>query len=237
MVKFGKWIGGGLGWAVFGPLGAFLGFALGSLFDEAQRKYAKAGMTTQGDFVMSLLVLIAAVMKIDGKVLKSELNYVKKILLQSMSEEDALKALKLLRDIIKKDIPVEKVSQQIKENMDYSSRLQLIHILYSIADADGRIDDSEVKVIHYITNRIGVTTKDERSIKSMFIDDTNAAYDILEIDKNASNDEIKKAYRKMANKYHPDKVSHLGEEFQNKAKEKFQKVNEAYNSIKKQRGL
>jgi DnaJ like chaperone protein len=59
----------------------------------------------------------------------------------------------------------------------------------------------------------------------------------LEIDSSASDELLKKAYRKMAIKYHPDKISHLGEEFQNAAKEKFQKVNDAYETIKKERGI
>jgi DnaJ like chaperone protein len=59
----------------------------------------------------------------------------------------------------------------------------------------------------------------------------------LEIDHGASDSEVKKAYRKMAVKYHPDKVSHLGEEFKKAANEKFLKVKEAYEKIKKERGL
>jgi DnaJ like chaperone protein len=48
---------------------------------------------------------------------------------------------------------------------------------------------------------------------------------------------VKKAYRRMAMKYHPDKVSHLGEEFQEVAKDKFQKVHSAFNNIKKSRNM
>ena len=62
-------------------------------------------------------------------------------------------------------------------------------------------------------------------------------YELLGLDKTASADEIKKAYRKMANKYHPDKVMHLGEEMQNLAEEKFKAVNDAYHQIKKDRGI
>ena len=71
----------------------------------------------------------------------------------------------------------------------------------------------------------------------MFYKDANAAYKILEVKEKATDTEVKKAYRKMAVKYHPDKLTHLGEEFQKSAKEKFQKVNEAYETIKKERGF
>ena len=186
---------------------------------------------------MSLLVLVAAVMKADGKVSKAELNYVKAYFIKTFGEEAASEAVLLLRDILKQNIPVDQVGWQIKQNMDYASRLHLIHLLYGISKADGRIDQVEINLIHYIANRIGVTTKDERSIRAMFVEEVDSAYKILEISQNASEDEIKTAYRKMAMKYHPDKVSHLGDEFQKEAKEKFQKVNEAYEKIKSERGF
>jgi DnaJ like chaperone protein len=71
----------------------------------------------------------------------------------------------------------------------------------------------------------------------MFVKDTDSAYKILEIEPNATNEEVKKAYKKMAVKYHPDKVSHLGEDVRKAAEEKFQNLNAAYNEIKKQRGI
>ena len=105
------------------------------------------------------------------------------------------------------------------------------------AQADGQVDVTEANLITQIAQQMGITDKDFESIKSMFIANTEAAYKILEIEPNATNEEIKKAYRKMAMKYHPDKVSYLGEDFQNAAKEKFQKVNEAYEQLKKERSF
>jgi DnaJ like chaperone protein len=84
---------------------------------------------------------------------------------------------------------------------------------------------------------MGLNLKDIDSIRSMFIKNTDAAYKILEVGPTATNEEIKKAYRRMAIKYHPDKVSYLGEDFQKAAKEKFQKVTEAYDDIKKERNI
>jgi DnaJ like chaperone protein len=112
-----------------------------------------------------------------------------------------------------------------------------MHYLFGIANADGVIDKSELNIIEQIAGYLRISQKDFTSIKAMFIDDTSSAYKILEINSNASNDEVKKAYRKMALKYHPDKVSHLGEDFQKAAEDKFQKVNDAYQKIKKERGF
>ena len=238
MGKFGKWIAGGLGWAIFGPLGGILGFAIGSLMEnvDVQQKSGYS-MTTTGSFAASLLVLIAAVMKADGKVMKSELDYIKKYFVQSFGNESAAEAIRMLRDILKQNIPVQSVCIQIKQNLDYSSRLELIHLMLGVAKADGQVDAGELNTITLIARYLGISSKDFDSIKSMFVEDVNSAYKILEIEPTASDEEVKKAYRKMAVKYHPDKVSHLGEEFQQKAKEKFQRVNEAYEKIKKERGL
>jgi DnaJ like chaperone protein len=71
----------------------------------------------------------------------------------------------------------------------------------------------------------------------MFVQDTGYAYKILEIESTATDEEVKKAYRRMAMKYHPDKLGNMGEEFQHAAQEKFKKVNEAYQIIKKERNL
>lgn len=238
MGKFARWIGGGLGWVIGGPIGAIIGFGIGSLLETPEFSKTKSYTgTTTGGFAMTLLVLIAAVMKADGRVLKSELNYVKKYFIQQFGEDSAGEALQILRDILNRDIPIQSVGMQIKQNLDYSSRLQLLHILFGVAQADGKVDVSELNTITSIAGFMGISSKDFESIKSMFVANVDSAYKILEIDRNATDEEVKKAYRKMAVKFHPDKVSHLGEDFQRQAKEKFQKVNEAYEKIKKERNL
>jgi len=242
MAKFGKWIGGGLGWAFGGPIGAIIGFTVGSMFDggtEAIKTTSGSGYggTTTGGYIMSLLVLTAAVMKADGKVLKSELDYVKKFMVHNFGEASATEAVRMLRDIMQQTIPVDEVSKQIKQNMNYSARLQLLHFLYAIAQADGDIHLNEKEVIAHIANEMGITNQDFDSIQAMFIPNTDGDYKILEIEPTATNDEIKKAYRRMAMKYHPDKVSTLGNDVENAAKEKFQSVNKAYENIKKERNI
>lgn len=236
MAKYGKWIAGGLGWAFLGPIGGIIGFALGSILDSSQVSVTTS-QTGRNSFMVSLLVLFSEVMKADGKVLKAELDYVKAFLTKTFGEEASREALMLLRDILKQNVPLMDVCHQIRDNMDYSSRLQVLHFLFGIANADGEISKSEVEVITRIANYLGISTKEFDSIRSMFIDNTEAYYTILEIDRTATIDEIKKAYRSMAIKYHPDKVGHLGEDIRTAAEEKFKKVNEAYEKIKKEKGF
>lgn len=247
MAKYGKWIGGGLGWILGAgsPIGAILGFALGSMFDvtnvnpeERKRMQQQYRQNTQaGDFIGSLLVLSAVVIKADGKVMKSEIDYVRNFFSQQFGTSFANQQILVLRDILKRDIPVRQVCQEIRHNMEHPLRLQLMHYLFGIANADGKVDQSEIAILREIAMNLGINEKDYESLKAMFYKDTGSAYKILEIESTATDDEIKKAYRKMAVKFHPDKVSHLGEEFQKSAKEKFQKVQDAYEVLKKERGF
>ena len=236
--NYGKWIGGGLGWAFGGPLGAIIGFALGSAFgNNSNTEEYIGGTTQQRDFNVSLLVLSAAVMKADGSVKKSELDYVKRFFLTNFGQERAEKYILMLREILKQDIQVYEVSQQIGRFMDYSSKLQLIHYLFGIASTDGSTHENEVDVISIIAKYMGISSSDFQSIKAMFVQQVDSAYKILGIDSNATDDEVKKAYREMAKKYHPDKVAYLGEDVRKSAEQKLQEVNEAYEKIKKQRGF
>lgn len=239
--NYAKWVGGGLGWAFGGPIGAILGYALGSMFQgQASRRgpnYGPGMPTMTGDFNVSLLVLTAAIMKADGTVKKSELEYVKKFYIANFGVDGARHYIKILGEIIKKDFDVQEVSRQIGRFMDYSARLQLMHYLFGVAMADGRVDDSEVQLIEQIAMAMGLSAADFQSIKAMFVKDTESAYKILGISPSATDEEVKTAYREMAKKYHPDKVSHLGEEVKKAAEEKFLKVNEAYEAIKKERGF
>jgi len=243
MKNYGKWIGGGLGFVLGGPIGAILGFAVGSMLDTSsgttvfnpgQRRVYN---TTPNDFVVSLLVLSAAIMKSDGKVMKSELDFVLQFLTRQFGAQKAKEQIVLLREILEKPIPLRDVCEQIRTNMQHPLRLQLMHYLFGLAAADLTLDGREVKTLEEIARYLGINHKDYESIRAMFGADTESSYKILEIEENASEAEIKKAYRKMATKYHPDKVTNLGPEFEKAAREKFVKVQEAYETIKKQRNI
>ncbi len=237
MAKYGKWIGGGLGWVLGGPIGGIAGFIFGSMFDSMQSGKYEQKVTQPGDFSVSLLVLSAAMMKADGKVLKSELDFVKQFLFRQFGKEKAEQLTLMLRGLLKQNINVRDVSLQIGHHMEYSSKLQLLHYLFGIALADGQTHPREIAMIEVISNYLGISFSDLQSIQAMFVKDPSSAYKILEITSDATDEELKRAYRKMANKYHPDKVSHLGVDIKKAAKEKFQQLNEAYNEIKKQRGI
>ncbi|MCD6111858.1 MAG: TerB family tellurite resistance protein [Bacteroidales bacterium] len=245
--NYAKWIGGGLGWALGGPIGGILGFIFGSMFDGMQSgayeykniPYSQDNnlRTKPGDFNVSLIILSAAVMKADGRIMKSELNYVRSFFIRQFGVEESKKNIKLLQEILKQNFNIKDVASQVRQYMDYSSILQLVHYLFGISAADGQIHPKEIEMINTISIYLGLNAAEFNSIKAMFVKDTDSAYKILEITPDASDEDVKKAYRKMALKYHPDKVSHLGADIQKAAKEKFQTLNAAYETIKKQRGI
>ena len=121
--------------------------------------------------------------------------------------------------------------------MEHPMRLQLMYYLFGIAQADGNVDKSELRILESIANYLGLNTKDFESLKAMHYKDTESAYKILEIEASCSDDDVKKAYRKMAMKYHPDKVRGLGEQHEKAANDKFLQVQNAYEQIKKERGM
>ena len=225
---------GSLGWAFGGPIGGILGVIFAG---SNEKKYRQVKQSQSGDFMVSLLVLFAKVMKADGKLLKSELDYVKSFLKRNLSRTQAQVFIKMFQEILKQEYSTAEVCRQIQRSMDHPSRLELMHVLFGLSASDGEIHPEEVKVIYTISGYLNISNKDYESIKAIFIKDMDSSYKILEINSDASDSEVKKAYRKMAVKYHPDKVAHLGKEIQNTAEEKFKAVSDAYTEIKKQRNI
>ena len=241
-MSFSKWIGATVGWSFGGPIGAIIGLAIGSLVGNTSTKskrYERVYSQTQsGDFEVSLLVLASLVIKADGKQDRRELDFVRRQFVQMYGKERANNAFKLFKAINQQsNISLRQVCMQILKMMDHASRLQLLHFLFGIAKADGTVAASEVTVIEQIAQYLRISENDFKSIKAMFYNSQANAYKILEIERGSSPQAIKNAYRKMAKKFHPDKVLHLGEAHQKGAEEKFRKVQEAYEQLRSELGF
>ncbi len=221
---------------------------------------------SQDDFVDTLMQLTAVVIKADNRFVKSELNFVKEYLIQNLGANKAQNAILSLRDYINKEIDTETLCNKLRHNTSLQERLLILQFLFGLAQSDGNIDQNELNSIQMIASWMGISTMDFEAIKSMFLgyssqnnyydyysqgysnsnsnnysssnyNNLDNDYKILEISSDATDDEVKKAYRKAAMKHHPDKVSHLGEEVRKAAEEKFARLNEAYERIKKSRGM
>lgn len=234
-----------------GPIGALLGFWFGAAVDgyidrarqlsddnetTASRRYYSAD-EQRNSFLVSLLVLSAAVIKADGKTLQAELDYVKEFVRKNFGDAAVPEAMRMLQEFTRQQVNIYQVGPQIARYMNYSQRLQLFHYLTQIALADGEFHKSEKGVLEAIGATIGLSQGDINSVISMFYKETNSAYTVLGISPTASDDEVRTAYRRMAMKNHPDKVATLGPDVQKAAAEKFRQVQEAYETIKKERGI
>jgi len=233
-MSMNKWLWGGLGWALGGPIGGIMGYAIASMGESQSRQRAH---TRGGDFGAAMMILFAAVMKADGELKKTELEFVKRFLIENFGTQYAKERIQLFKKILEQDINIQQICSQIKQHMNAHEKRQLIHILFGLSKADNEVHKNEINIIIEISNSIGLNANDLDSIKAMFVPNTEAAYQILGVPNTASNSEIKAAYRKMAAKYHPDKVSHLGEDFAKVAEEKFKAINDAYQKIKKERSI
>ncbi|MEM7103817.1 MAG: DnaJ domain-containing protein [Bacteroidota bacterium] len=248
--SFESWLERGTGRIKESPIGKLFESALGSVFEKL--KYAPGidinDSLKRNEFEVSLIVLSAAVIRAEGGASPYELDYVRSFLLKNFDPKFIEARMYLLEQVIAKDFPLRPVCLQIKKLKSHAVRLQLIHYLFGIADADLEITPKEIEVIQHIAKHLGISDKDFRSIRAMFYSGAHLGskpssvvistyYEILEVKTEDSNDDIKKSYRRLVKKYHPDKVQHLGEDVQKAASDKFQKLQEAYDFIKKERGI
>lgn len=241
-----KWLAAIVGFAIRGFAGAILGFFLGSFLDSLSGSGSSGSVfkdmtrsqVSPADFELNLLSLCSIVIKSDGSVSQKELDYVRQYFVATYGKEKANAIFRTFNEINKKhEISAQRICTYLNQRTRYEVRLQLLHFLFDIAQADGAIRTPEINKIQEISGYLRVALRDFESIKAMFIKSGDNAYKILEIDKTATNDEIKKAYRTMAKKYHPDRVNTEDEAIKKGAEEKFKEVQKAYEHIQQQRGM
>ena len=227
-----RWLFAILGYTLFRLPGAIIGFFLGSFFSPRSIKISNR------DFEINLLALASLVIKADGKVSQKELDFVRAYFVSAYGKNRANEVFKIFNQNIKnKGISLNKISNLFNLGLNYESKLQVIHFLFGIAKADGSISQKEINKLLEFSNLFKLSYADFLSIKAMFIKELDNDYKILEVDKSASDEEIKKSYRSLAKKHHPDKVQHLGEAYVKAAQDKFQKIQKAYQNIKVKRGF
>lgn len=243
----GKISGPIIGASIGGLWGGFLGFILGAILDKLHKdggelwlnKSAPSSVedTDPNDFVVGSILLAGAIVKADGEVDDLELSYVRSFLVEQFGTLQMDDYWHILMESINNDFDLKKTTQQIRRTTSYETRLQLIHFLFGIANADYSIDDEEIAAIKVISIHLGVEPDEFESIKAMFYQAMDAYYKILEISPSARDGDVKEAYHFMLKKYHPDKLEHLGEGVKRAATAKYLKVQEAYDNIKQERGF
>jgi len=229
-----------------------IGFVIGSIVDFMSRgkktKASNSGSSTgyeyyrqratQYDFPTMLMALSAVVMKADGTVKRVELDYVKSFFTAQFGNQFTREHLQVLKHFLDNgQIPITDICNDIRNRISVDGRIQMVHYLFQVAKADGHVDDRELKIIEQLANKLGIPAMEFESVKNMFYRSADSDYKILGIEATASDEDVKRAYRKMAIAFHPDKVAQMGEEYQKGAKEKFQQIQDAYENIKRKRGI
>lgn len=242
-----KWIATILGYTFFRFPGAILGFILGSLLDASRDKgnrgrfkkvFTQEERVSPGDFELNLLSLSSIVIKADGRVNQTELDYVRQYFVSAYGKERANATFRTFNEVIKnREVSAQRICLFLTQRTRYEARLQILHFLFGIANADGQVSEAEATEIQKIAGFMRLSFRDFESIKAMFFKTGDHAYKILEIQKSATDAEVKKAYRTMAKKYHPDKVQHMDPVHIKGAEAKFKEVQKAYEQIQKERGM
>ena len=249
----GKWIGGIVGFMAGGPLGALAGYAIGSLFEKSTISSEQTtNNNTYGQrnsFLFSMLVLASYIIKADGKVMHSEMEFVRRFLRANFGEEAAIEGNRILLNLFeqRKQMDAQDPSsvkntiyncgRQIKMNLSHEERLQLLNFLAMIAKSDGHVCQAEIEALKETAIAMGLSASEVESMLNLGTASLDAAYKVLEVEPSATDDEVKAAYRKLALKHHPDRVASLGEDIRKAAEEKFRQINEAKDRIYKSRGI
>lgn len=243
-----KWFAAILGYTFLRLPGAILGFLLGSFIDNFNttgrsgprsvfREFTQQ-QVSPADFEINLLSLCSIIIKADGQVSQRELDYVRQYFLSTYGKEKANAIFRTFNEVIKKrEVSAQRICQYLNQRTRYEVRLQLLHFLFGIAQADGQISSAEINKLKELAGYLRIGNVDYDSIMAMFVKSADNAYKILEIEPTASNDDVKKAYRTMAKKYHPDKVVTEDQAIKKGAEEKFKEVQKAYELIQKERGM
>ena len=252
---FEKWIGGIVGFMAAGPLGALAGYAIGKFLEGNDNNeggyntYDNPAYGQRNSFLFSLLVMASYIIKADGKVMHSEMEFVRQFLRVNFGEAAVSEGNQILLNLFeqRKQMDAKNPSAfknaiyecgvQIKQNMTYEQRLQLLSFLAKIAQSDGSVCQAEIDALKEVSIAMGLSAQEVESMLNLGGKTLEQAYKVLEIDSSASDEEVKKAYRKMALKHHPDKVATLGEDVKKAAEEKFQQINNAKEMIFKARGI
>lgn len=251
----GKWIGALIG-MLFGPLGALFGFMIGTLFD-ARIKFTSNGFFSSSFFSNNIFFekfpLLAAEITRSGGTQKTTVLTVKNIFIDLFGKQNAVIMMNRYKELVENGYSsyvLQQACDEILYNLDHQSKIYLVSTLFTVLKAEGSFSPQEIFAVQNISRSIGISGYEFENMLNRFKDQdfrssafnnsssyTSNAYKTLELDQTASNTEIKKQYRALSKKHHPDMTSHLSQEERSKAEIKMREINNAYEELKKVRSI
>ncbi len=247
---FGKVVGGTIGFAIGGPLGAVAGAAFGHSFDSSSRQHyindnarLSSGEESQFTFFIAAFSMLAKLAKVDGRISGEEIKSIENFMVNDLNLD--LENRRLAMNIFHAAIDSRETFHDFARQfyMQFSRQPQILELMmdmfFRVSVADGVLSQSEEQLIHSASKVFNFNDAEYSKFKSKYIKDFEKYYAILGSSKNDSNDQIKKQYRKLILEYHPDKIASKGlpDEFIKFANDKFREIHEAYEVIKKEKGI
>lgn len=237
MGRFAPFIGAVLGYMVLRFPGALIGYFIGRMLGGTTVKTVyRSAQPASMNFGLNLITLASAVIKADGRVEQKELDYVRQFFIRNYGQQRAQDLFKQFnQEINKSSVDLRSICQEFTKYTSYATREQIIYFLIDLAKADGYITDSEIQKLSEIAGYLRI--QNWQRLKALFEESSDQAYKVLGVSKDAEVGEIKKAYRDLVKKYHPDKVITDDAALKAGAEEKFKQVQKAYETIQKERNF
>jgi DnaJ like chaperone protein len=240
---FGRlFAGAGIGFLIGGPMGAILGAALAGSMSETDKLFGGSVLDDKERvlFTSHLAVLLTLVARADDSIAPEEARAIADFFRNQLGfgERELADLRTLMKETIRRNPDPRQIAAEFARVSTPEERLALLRLIYMVAGADAPVNAREERVINRIAEGLGIKGRDHAGAAGEFRPGAgDDAYAVLGLTPDASDEEVRTAYRSMAKQYHPDRVSHLGEEFVRLAHEKFSRINEAYDRIRKERGL
>ena len=215
----------------------------------AQKKvatYEQSQSESHNRFVWLLVHVLMHTAKIDGQITKDEIQTIHRFFQYNLSynQTKMLWVKEIIKEATGSSPSLESLLEEFKTTFAYEPRLILLELVFQILYTKPDVPENELQIARRIAAFLEISSYDQRTIEAKYKygsqysttpDQNNVVhyYATLGLEKGATMDEIKKAYRKLSMKYHPDKVRHLGDEFQKIAETKMKEINAAYDYFKK----
>jgi len=197
-------------------------------------------------FVSLLVHILVRVAHLDGHISRAEqaiiVNFFRVNL--NYNQEQIFWVKELIKDAAQDNRSLDSLLAEFKGQFSYQPRVLLLELVFQVLSSDHQLDAKETTLTEQIAAYLEINQYDFISIRNRYFyhqqqqsrsqafSDSHY-YEVLGLKQGASQEDIKKAYRALSKEYHPDKVSHLGEEFRVVAEEKMKEINVAYQELKK----
>ena len=246
----GKIVGGTLGFAIGGPLGAIAGAAFGHVFDRSNEAYygqeslqPLPGEEAQFTFFVAAFSMLAKLTQVDGRVTSQEVDTINRYMMEDLhlDPEGRMVATNIFNAAMNSPNSFEDFARQFYGQFYNQPQIldMMLDILFRVSVADGSMNAKEEVLLKNAARIFNFSDRTFDAIKARYVQTSDKYYAVLGLDQSATDEQIKKQYRKLVMEYHPDRIISKGlpEEFTQLANEKFREIQEAYEILRKERNI